>query len=216
MPQPTIGPATHPLAVEVQQSLLYGKFGTGDAMPHLCPWWIGYFLISPLRKLSQNPEKILRPHAKAGMMVLEPGPGMGFFTLELARLVGGAGRVIAVDIQEKMLSKLKKRAQKASLDDRIEMRLAKPESLGIGDLAGKIDFAMAFAMVHELPDAGAFLKEIHSALKPDGRMLISEPAGHVTAEAFEKTVQIAEEAGFALVDRPSINREHSALFQKIV
>jgi len=58
----------------------------------------------------QNPEKVVAPYVREGMIVLEPGPGMGFFTLEIARLVGPSGRVVAVDIQPHMLSRLKRRA----------------------------------------------------------------------------------------------------------
>ena len=57
----------------------------------VCPWWVGYILASPIRKLTHDPAGILAPFVRAGMTVLEPGPGMGFFTLELARLVGPTG-----------------------------------------------------------------------------------------------------------------------------
>ncbi|HXN47666.1 MAG TPA: methyltransferase domain-containing protein, partial [Bryobacteraceae bacterium] len=73
-------------------------------MPHrVCPWWLGYLLASPIRRLAQNPSGTVAPYVREGMTVLEPGPGMGFFTLDLARLVGSSGRVVAVDIQPKML-----------------------------------------------------------------------------------------------------------------
>ena len=45
--------------------------------------------------IMQDPAAIVAPYVHAGMTVLEPGPGMGFFTLELAHLVRPAGRVIA-------------------------------------------------------------------------------------------------------------------------
>ena len=80
-------------------------------MPHaVCPWRIGYLLASPLRRLLHDPAKILAPYVREGMTVLEPGPGMGFFTLELARRVGASGRVVAVDIQPRMLDRLKRPA----------------------------------------------------------------------------------------------------------
>ena len=76
----------------------------------ICPWWLGYWLVSPLRKLRENPSKALAPFVREGMVVLEPGPGMGFFTLAVARLVGPEGRVVAVDLQPKMLASLERRA----------------------------------------------------------------------------------------------------------
>lgn len=59
----------------------------------VCPWWLGYLLASPLRRLMVDPKKLLAPYVHEGMTVLEPGRGMGFFTLELARLVDASGRV---------------------------------------------------------------------------------------------------------------------------
>jgi ubiquinone/menaquinone biosynthesis C-methylase UbiE len=68
----------------------------------VCPWWLGYFLLNPFRRLRQDPRKLLKPYVREGMTVLEPGPGTGFFTLELLRLVGKSGRVIASDVQPRM------------------------------------------------------------------------------------------------------------------
>ena len=78
---------------------------------HACPWWLGYLLASPVRRLFENPAARLAPYVREGMLVLEPGPGMGFFTLELARMVGETGRVVAVDLQEKMLAALRRPAR---------------------------------------------------------------------------------------------------------
>jgi len=85
------------------------------------------------------------------MHVLEPGPGRGFFTLPLAQIVGKSGRVVAVDLQPKMVDRLKKRAGKAQLLDRIDARVSSANSLNMDDLRGRVDFTLAFAMVHELP-----------------------------------------------------------------
>jgi len=48
---------------------------------HRCPVWVGYFLASGLRKLLQNPVKILSPYVKRNMTVLDIGCAMGFFSL---------------------------------------------------------------------------------------------------------------------------------------
>ncbi len=72
----------------------------------VCPWWIGYLLASPIRRWLQDPGAIVGPYVSEGMIVLEPGPGMGFFTLEIARRVGPQGRVIAVELQPRLLFSL--------------------------------------------------------------------------------------------------------------
>lgn len=181
---------------------------------HACPWWLGYLLASPLRSLVQDPAKILEPHIRSGMTVLEPGPGMGFFTLELARQVGSNGRVIAVDIEPRMLLGLQRRAAKGNLLDRIETRQAGPASMDIQDLAGAVDFILAFAVVHEMPSPSGFFTESASALKPGGRLLLAEPSGHVRSARFEEEVRTALSAGLTLVERPPVRRSHAALFAK--
>ena len=62
-----------------------------------CPIWVGYLLASPLRKLLENPEKILKPHVNEGMKVLDIGSAMGFFSLPLAKIVSTKGKVVCVD-----------------------------------------------------------------------------------------------------------------------
>ena len=187
-------------------------------MSHLghrvCPWWMGYFLASPLRKLRQNPRTILSPFVTGGMVVLEPGPGMGYFTLELARRVGPSGHVVAVDVQARMLSALERRARRAGLLERIETRLASEGGMGLGDLAGRVDFVLAFAMVHEVPDAARFLAEVSAAMKAGARLLLAEPRGHVSETGFSATIALAEGAGLGLVSRLDISASRSALLRR--
>ncbi|MBZ5584450.1 MAG: class I SAM-dependent methyltransferase [Acidobacteriia bacterium] len=181
----------------------------------VCPWWIGYVLVCPARRWLNDPAKLLAPYLREGMTVLEPGPGMGFFTLELARLAGPSGRVIAVDIQPKMVAGLRRRAGKAGLAERIDARLARPGSLGLAGLENTVDFALAFAVVHEFPDAGPFFAEVAPALKPGGALLFAEPSGHVTQPQFEAELAAAAAAGFLLETRPAIRRNHAALLRKV-
>ncbi len=181
---------------------------------HVCPWWLGYLLASPIRRLMHDPHKILAPYVREGMTVLEPGPGMGFFTLELARLVGPAGRVVAVDLQPKMLEGLKRRAAKAGLSDRITARLASSTSMNVADLTARVDFALVFAVVHELPEPARFFFEVASTLKPAASLLFVEPSGHVKAAKFESELQAAVRAGLSPVEHPSIWRNHAVLLKK--
>ena len=181
---------------------------------HICPWWVGYLLIMPMRRWLQNPATITAPYVREGMTVLEPGPGMGFFTLELARQVGPSGKVVAVDVAPRMISSLKRRMAKAGLLDRADARVSQAESMGLSDLRGRVDFTLAFFMVHEMPSATRFFTEAAEAMKPGATLLLAEPPGHVKKEKFEEELQAAIAAGFTLVDRPAIRRTQTALLKK--
>lgn len=183
-----------------------------DDMAHrVCPWWLGYFLASPLRRLTQDPGRLLAPYVREGMIVVEPGPGMGFFTSELARRVGSSGRVIAVDIQPRMLHGLERRVARAGLSDRVQTRLSRPDSMGLDDLSGSADLVVAFAVVHEMPDSLRFFQEAAQLLKAHGCLLLAEPPGHVNVTQFEEELAHAGKAGLRVVDRPRIPRSRAAL-----
>ena len=182
-----------------------------ESAHRVCPWWLGYFLASPVRKLVQDPRTILAPFVKQGMTVLDFGSAMGFFSIPLAQMVGPAGKVICVDMQEKMLARLKKRVQKAGVSAQIETRLCAQNSFGLEPLAGKIDFALLFAVAHEVPAREALFAALASVLKAGATLLVAEPKGHVSAENFARTLAIAKEQGFVEVATPHISRTFAVL-----
>ena len=139
---------------------------------------------------------------------------MGFFTVELARRVGASGRVVAVDFQPKMLAVLKRRLARRGLLARVDARLVAPDSMGLADLGGAVDFALAYAMVHELPSAGSFFAEVAASLKPGASVLLAEPRGHVKLPSFEAELKAAADAGLRIIGRPSIRSSHAALLTK--
>jgi ubiquinone/menaquinone biosynthesis C-methylase UbiE len=180
----------------------------------VCPWWLGYLLASPIRRLLQDPEKILMPYVKPNMVALDIGSAMGFFTLPLARMTSHGGRVIAVDLQEKMIASLRRRAEKAGLSAQIETRQCSETQLGIEDLAGQVDFALIFAVLHEMPDIPATLASVYRALKAGGQLLMAEPTGHVNGPQFEKTIAEAEACGFTVTASPKVRRSHARVLTK--
>jgi 2-polyprenyl-3-methyl-5-hydroxy-6-metoxy-1,4-benzoquinol methylase len=181
---------------------------------HVCPWWIGYLLASPLRRWGQDPGKILGPYIKEGMKVMDVGCAMGFFSLPLARMVGSTGQVVCIDLQEKMIKSLKKRAAKAGLSDRIETRVCSRKSLEIDDIPGEIDFALAFAVVHEVPDSETFFTQVNQSMKPGSMLLVGEPKGHVSVDDFKQTISTAQHCGFEVVEHPEIKRTRAVLLNK--
>jgi 2-polyprenyl-3-methyl-5-hydroxy-6-metoxy-1,4-benzoquinol methylase len=180
----------------------------------ICPWWIGYLLVSPLRRWSQDPVKILGPLINEGMKVMDVGCAMGFFSLPMARMVGSTGQVICIDLQEKMIKSLKKRAAKAGLSDRIETRICSQNSLEIDDIPEEIDFALAYAVVHEVPDSEALFSQVHQAMKPGSKLLLGEPKGHVSTDDFNQTIAIARRCGFEVVEHPKIKKTRTVLLSK--
>ena len=182
---------------------------------HTCPFWVGYLLCCPLRKFPHNPRKIFGPHVAAGMRVLDVGCAMGFFSLPLAEMVGAAGKVICVDVQAKMLGTLGRRALKAGLAERIEPRLCGFDSLRLEDQTESIDFALAFAVVHEVNDPGRFFTEINRAMKPSASLLFAEPILHVSHKKFSESLNIALQHQWRIVRPLRIPRCRAALLSKL-
>jgi ubiquinone/menaquinone biosynthesis C-methylase UbiE len=176
-----------------------------------CPWWLIFTFDNPLRKLAQNPQKILSPFVKADSTVLDVGCGMGYFSLGLAELVGEKGKVIAADLQPKMLAGLSKRAKAAGLESRIHPHQCLPDKIGVTE---PVDFALAFWMVHEVRQREEFLREVFSLIKPGGKFLIVEPLIHVSGRDFERTVTLSREIGFTTGVRPRVSMSRAILLEK--
>jgi 2-polyprenyl-3-methyl-5-hydroxy-6-metoxy-1,4-benzoquinol methylase len=180
----------------------------------VCPFWVGYLLSSPLRKLWHNPDQILEAYVRPGMKVVDIGCAMGFFSLTMAKMVGQTGKVICVDIQEKMIRYLEKRAQAAGLLDRIETQVCSETSFCLDNLHEDINFALVFAVVHEVPDPSGLFSQMSKALRPKAAVLVAEPRGRVSEKDFEATIQTAHQHGFKVIDKPHIWRVRAVLLQK--
>ena len=176
---------------------------------HVCPWWCCFTFDNPLRRLLHNPEAILSPYMRPGFTAIDIGPGMGFFTVAMCRLAGKEGRVIAADLQQKMLDGVMLRVRRSGLANRLKTVRSTPADLRVG---GKADFVLAFWMVHEAPDKKRFLGQIAALLKPKGKFLLVEPYLHVGKKAFDLTLEEANATGLILEGTPRIALSRSALF----
>ena len=178
---------------------------------HVCPWWAAYTFDNPLRRMIHNPRKIFADLVKEGMTVMDVGCGMGYFSINMAKLTGPNGKVIAVDLQQKMLDVMLRRAARAGVADRISAHRCQADSLGISEAA---DFVLAFWMVHEVGDKGRFFRQLRSILKPGAKLLIAEPKMHVTAAELNETVQTALADGFQYCHSPKVALSRTALLKK--
>lgn len=180
---------------------------------HVCPWWLGYTFLIPLRKYQHDPYKILGPHIKPGMLVMDYGCAMGYFSIPLAKMTGEKGKVYCVDIQEKMLDKLRKRSVKYNVESIIEPLLVK-KTYRPKTLREKLDFVLLFAVVHEVPDKVGLFYDLFSMLKPGGRIIFAEPSGHVKQSDFEESLTIAKTAGFGISDEKPMPKGLCAFLEK--
>lgn len=184
----------------------------GDGKNRVCPVERAGGLDSRIRRWVQDPRKMLSPYVKEGMVVVDVGCGPGFFVVDMAELVGESGRVIACDLQEGMLAKLRDKIAGTEIEGRVTLHKCEEDKIGIGE---KVDFVLMFYVVHEVPDKEALFGETAAMLKPGGQVLIVEPPLHVRKKAFEVTVGQACAAGLAVIERPKVFLSKAVLLKKV-
>jgi ubiquinone/menaquinone biosynthesis C-methylase UbiE len=167
----------------------------------ICPVEIAGGLDNRFRRLFQNPQKILKPYIKKGMAVLDLGCGPGFFSVEMAQLVRNTGEVIAADLQEGMLEKVRQKIKGTALEQRIKLHKCQEDTIGLTD---KVDFVLAFYMIHEVPNQNKLFRELKSILKPDGKIFIIEPKFHVSRDSFQNMIDKLISIGLEITDRPKV------------
>ena len=162
----------------------------------ICPVKFAGSLDNKLRKIFQNPKKILGPYIQEGMSVLDMGCGPGFFSIEIAKLVGKTGKVIAVDLQKGMLDIIAKKITGTELECRISLHKCCETEIGV---TGKIDFATAIYMVHEVKNISGLFSEFSTIIKPGGKLFILEPKFHVSKDAIALYSAELLKCGFKIV-----------------
>jgi ubiquinone/menaquinone biosynthesis C-methylase UbiE len=172
-----------------------------EKTPYVCPAEFAGSLDNSFRRWFHNPQKILEPYIRQGMSVLDLGCGPGVFTVELAKLVGESGKVVAADLQDGMLEIVGKKIKGTALEKRVLLHKCQETNIGQVD---KVDFILAFWMVHEVPDHDRLFEELKSILKSDGCLYIIEPKFHVNRTAFEKMTNRIKNRGFRIVERPRV------------
>ena len=182
-----------------------------DRKNRVCPVERAGSLDNRIRRWVQNPQKILGPYIREGMTVLDVGCGPGLFSIDMAQMVGESGRVIAADLQEGMLAKLREKIKETELDGRIRLHKCEENKIGVLE---NVDFVLLLYVVHEVKNKKKFFNEIVNILKTNGQILIIEPPFHVSKTAFEETVGKAREAGLTEVERPKVFLSKTAILKK--
>jgi ubiquinone/menaquinone biosynthesis C-methylase UbiE len=177
----------------------------------VCPVIISGGLDNLFRRILQNPEKILKQYIKSGMTVLDFGCGPGFFTIEIAKLLMGDGKVIAADLQSGMLDKIKRKIKGIDLEEIIVLHKCEQDNIGINE---KIDFILLFWMLHEVSDSMSLINEFVELLNDNGRILIVEPKIHVPKKAFNEMVEEIREGKIKTEEGPKIFFSRTIVLKK--
>jgi ubiquinone/menaquinone biosynthesis C-methylase UbiE len=174
----------------------------------ICPPEKAKGLNSRLRKIVQNPKKILRNHVKPGMKVLDFGCGPGMFSVEIVEL---GAEVIAADLQQEMLDILKENISGTTYEKKIKAVKCNKEYINVKE---KVDLVFTFYVLHEVPDKEKFFRQAKQILKEKGRLYIAEPAFHVSRNDFEEEIELAEKHGFHTIERPKYWLSRAAVLER--
>ncbi len=159
--------------------------------PSACPYGQRFWVEAPHPVITRDRLRwVLAP--QPGERVLEIGPGTGYYTLDMAEWVGGEGRVEIFDLQQEFLDHVTARAAERSLGNIVPTQ---GDATALPYEDASVDAVVLTAVLGEIPDSLAALREIRRVLKPGGRLIVGELFGdpHFTTRA--SLEQQAGEAG---------------------
>ena len=176
------------------------------------PEFLANAIDNPLRRRIQPPHEMPRRHGvEPGMTVLEVGPGNGRYTVEAARAVGPAGKVIAVDIEPKMIERVSRRARAEGVTN-LEAKTASVYDLPFPDAT--FDAVSMIAVISEIPNPERALSEFYRVLKPTGTLAFSELITDPDYPLARTLIRRAGTARFRLRRRLGNFLAYTLVFQK--
>jgi ubiquinone/menaquinone biosynthesis C-methylase UbiE len=165
--------------------------------PSACPYGQRFWVEAPHPVISRDRlYSILGP--QAGERVLEIGPGTGYYTLDIAEWVGPDGRVEIFDLQQDFLDHTMSRASGRGLQNVVPTQ-GDATSLPFED--GSMDAVVLTAVLGEIPDTAAALREIRRVLRPTGRLIVGELFGDPHFTTLASLRRQAADAGLSFDTR---------------
>lgn len=179
------------------------------------PAFIGSFLDSNYRRKLQPPEKIIqRSGIRKGMRVLEVGCGSGAYTTFVARVVGGGGKVYALDIQPEMLQQLQSKLAKPENEDIKNIELVNSSAYELPFDDDSLDLVYMVTVLQEIPDRSKALQQVRRVLKPGGILAVTEWLPDPDYPWKSTTIKIGREAGLVLDEAPGNFWHYTVRFRK--
>ncbi|MCB9024365.1 MAG: class I SAM-dependent methyltransferase [Lentimicrobiaceae bacterium] len=158
------------------------------------PYQMAFTLLIPLRNIFLSPKEFIRRlELKSDSVVLEVGPGPGYFSRPLARFLSG-GKLVLADIQQEMLDYARKRLNRKGLKN-VDYYLCDGLKFHLQDMI--FDRIFLITVIGEVENREAYMAEFYRMLKPGGLLSISELAGDPDKMTMEEVTALAEAAGFS-------------------
>lgn len=176
------------------------------------PEFLANLIDNPLRRKIQPPSEMpIRHGIKPGMTVLEVGPGNGRYTLETARRVGGTGKVIAIDIEPKMIERVTSRAHAEGITN-LDAKVADVYDLPFAD--GMFDAIEMIAVISEIPEPERAMREFYRVIKPSGTLAFSEVLLDPDYPLAQTLIRMARKAKFQLRKEVGSFFSYTVVFEK--
>jgi ubiquinone/menaquinone biosynthesis C-methylase UbiE len=165
-----------------------------------------------MRRRIQPPDKTPERHGiEPGMTVLEVGPGNGRYTVATARRVGKAGKVIAIDIEPRMIERVTRRVRAEGVTN-VEARVADVYKLPFEE--GTFDNVYMIAVIGEIPTPEKALREFARVLSPAGTLAISEIFLDPDYSRSRTLTQRVTPVGFRLIRKVGNFFYYTLIFEK--
>jgi len=176
------------------------------------PQWMANLIDNPLRRKIQPPdETAIRHGIKTGMRVLEVGPGNGTYTLAAAKRAGPYGEVIAIDIDPRMIARLRKRIAEEGATN-IRAHVADVYNLPFEPAS--FDLVTMIAVINEIPNIPKALAEFQRVLKSSGKLVFSELLLDPDYPLVGKLIKRVKAQNFALVEKKGNFFYYTLIFEK--
>jgi ubiquinone/menaquinone biosynthesis C-methylase UbiE len=165
--------------------------------PSACPYGQRFWVEAPHPIITRERLRaVLRP--EPGERLLEIGVGTGYYSLELAEWAGPEGRLELFDLQQKFLDHVLRSAEERGLRNLLATR---GDATALPYEDASIDAVVLTAVLGEIPDRAAALREIRRVLKPGGRLVVGELFGDPHFTTRSSLERLGAEVGLELVER---------------
>lgn len=176
------------------------------------PEFLANLIDNPLRRRIQPPgEMPLRHGIMPGMAVLEVGPGNGRYTIETARRVGSSGKVVTIDVEPKMITRVQQRAEAEGVAN-LEARVADVYDLPCED--GAFDAIYMITVIGEIPEPQRAMREFHRVLSSSGLLAFSELLFDPDYPRAHTLIRMAAAANFRLKTKLGNFFSYTLVFEK--